>query len=192
MKKVTVLFFAFLLWSTGAQAALVTFDLLASTVELNDIFTVDITGEDFPTIHVGGSEGTQGGGVNLFYDSSIVSLLSVSIDTDVWSYAAGTSTGTIDNGLGEVSDILVTDFPGVDTGSFVVATLEFQAVGSGTTALTLTESTINPWGAAGSLVNPSFVNGSIIVQAVPVPSAVWLFGSGLLGLVGMARRKKAT
>jgi len=25
---------------------------------------------------------------------------------------------------------------------------------------------------------------------VPVPAAVWLFGSGLMGLVGMARRKK--
>ncbi len=30
------------------------------------------------------------------------------------------------------------------------------------------------------------------VSAVPVPAAVWLFGSGLLGLVGMARRKKTT
>ena len=29
------------------------------------------------------------------------------------------------------------------------------------------------------------------VSAVPVPAAVWLFGSGLLGLVGVARRKKA-
>ena len=29
------------------------------------------------------------------------------------------------------------------------------------------------------------------VQVVPVPAAVWLFGSGLLGLVGIARRKKA-
>lgn len=28
------------------------------------------------------------------------------------------------------------------------------------------------------------------VTAVPVPAAIWLFGSGLLGLVGMARRKK--
>ena len=26
---------------------------------------------------------------------------------------------------------------------------------------------------------------------IPIPSALWLFGSGLLGLVGMARRKKA-
>jgi len=29
------------------------------------------------------------------------------------------------------------------------------------------------------------------VNAVPVPAAAWLFGSGLVGLVGVARRKKA-
>ena len=29
------------------------------------------------------------------------------------------------------------------------------------------------------------------VSAVPVPAAVWLLGSGLLGLVGVARRKMA-
>ena len=29
----------------------------------------------------------------------------------------------------------------------------------------------------------------IDVQVVPVPAAVWLFGSGLLGLIGVARRK---
>jgi len=28
------------------------------------------------------------------------------------------------------------------------------------------------------------------VSAVPIPAAVWLFGSGLLGLIGIARRKK--
>jgi len=28
-------------------------------------------------------------------------------------------------------------------------------------------------------------------QAVPVPAAAWLFGSGLLGLISMARRKRA-
>ena len=34
-------------------------------------------------------------------------------------------------------------------------------------------------------------SGSDWVGAVPVPAAVWLFGSGLLGLVGVARRKRA-
>jgi hypothetical protein len=29
-------------------------------------------------------------------------------------------------------------------------------------------------------------------SVVPLPAAVWLFGGGLLGLVGMARRKKTS
>ena len=33
--------------------------------------------------------------------------------------------------------------------------------------------------------------GSDWVGAVPVPAAVWLFGSGLLGLVGIARRRRS-
>ena len=32
---------------------------------------------------------------------------------------------------------------------------------------------------------------SFRVSPVPVPSAVWLFGSGLIGLIGIARRKKS-
>ncbi len=32
---------------------------------------------------------------------------------------------------------------------------------------------------------------SAYISAVPVPAAVWLFGSGLLGLIGVARRKKS-
>jgi hypothetical protein len=30
-----------------------------------------------------------------------------------------------------------------------------------------------------------------MTTVVPIPPALWLFGSGMLGLVGMARRKKA-
>jgi hypothetical protein len=33
---------------------------------------------------------------------------------------------------------------------------------------------------------------AVNIDAVPVPAAVWLFGSGLLGLVGVARRRKKT
>jgi hypothetical protein len=29
------------------------------------------------------------------------------------------------------------------------------------------------------------------ISQVPVPAAAWLFGSGLLGMIGTARRKKA-
>ena len=38
-------------------------------------------------------------------------------------------------------------------------------------------------------VNGVVVSTDIVNTAVPVPAAVWLFGSGLLGLVGVARRR---
>jgi hypothetical protein len=49
-------------------------------------------------------------------------------------------------------------------------------------------------GDIGCLSDVYFDNVSVTVDAapaVPVPAAVWLFGSGLLGLIGVARRKTA-
>jgi hypothetical protein len=40
-------------------------------------------------------------------------------------------------------------------------------------------------------INPD-CNGTIDTWGlVPIPGAVWLFGSGLIGLIGIARRRKA-
>ena len=39
----------------------------------------------------------------------------------------------------------------------------------------------------GAIIGTFTVEGAV----VPIPSALWLFGSGLLGLVGIARRKKS-
>ena len=49
--------------------------------------------------------------------------------------------------------------------------------------------------AAAFFGSPEVLQGLILAgpapSAVPVPASVWLFASGLLGLVGVARRKKA-
>jgi len=46
----------------------------------------------------------------------------------------------------------------------------------------------SPWNVFSTMTQGAFrVNGTV----VPLPPALWLFGSGLLGLVGLARRKKA-
>jgi hypothetical protein len=48
-------------------------------------------------------------------------------------------------------------------------------------------------GANTEIVNFDFGNSVIVadvtVSAVPLPAAVWLFGAGLVGLAGVARRK---
>lgn len=43
---------------------------------------------------------------------------------------------------------------------------------------------------AGDYDNDAFKISSLTVTAVPVPAAVWLFASGLVGMVGVARRKR--
>ena len=42
-----------------------------------------------------------------------------------------------------------------------------------------------------AFVSDTIFSGNVVNQPVPVPAAVWLFGSGLLGLVAVARRKMA-
>jgi len=51
---------------------------------------------------------------------------------------------------------------------------------------------LNP-GSAGNVVYYQMKDITVveIPTTVPVPAAVWLFGSGLIGLIGFARRKKA-
>ena len=44
----------------------------------------------------------------------------------------------------------------------------------------------------GDITGLGYINGearAFLISAVPVPASVWLFGSGLLGLVGVARKK---
>ena len=40
-----------------------------------------------------------------------------------------------------------------------------------------------------AIVRHTIIGEEFEISAVPIPAAVWLFGSGLLGLIGVARRK---
>ena len=57
------------------------------------------------------------------------------------------------------------------------------------------EKAINPFADGGSAIDDSppirygVSSWSMSVQPIPIPPAVWLFGSGLIGLVGIARRR---
>jgi hypothetical protein len=74
-----------------------------------------------------------------------------------------------------------------DLGTFPVYELQDSPTGGNT-------GTIDLYGRIGSLIPTRFANpmGSSSFAPVPLPGAVWLLGSGLLGLVGVGRRKSVT
>lgn len=110
--------------------------------------------------------------------------MSVSTDTLAWNFV--NSTGTIDSQNGTLLDVIVSDFPG-RSGDFTVASIEFVVVGIGMSNLGISESALNPWAIDGDLISPSLLSEST-VQVVPLPTAFFLFGSGLLGLIGTLKR----
>ena len=49
-------------------------------------------------------------------------------------------------------------------------------------------SMVGTWSATDG-VTGNVVSGALTVSAVPVPAAIWMFGSGLFGLIGLKRKK---
>jgi hypothetical protein len=66
-------------------------------------------------------------------------------------------------------------------------------VGAGTTNVTLADDPLfGGWSAPGAIpITVSYVDAVVTSTPVPLPATVWLFGSALIGLVGVARRKAA-
>lgn len=186
MKKLqkNALLITALAFSGYSQAATITWNTVSSTVNDGEIFTLNIIGTGFAV-----GEDVEGGDLNLLFDPTVLNVLSVSVDP-VWSFIS--DAGTIDNVAGSVFGIKAYSFASV-TENFAIASIQFQTVGIGgsNSALLLSEPALFPWASAGFAINPTFVDGdvAIAVAPVPVPAAVWLFGSGLLGLVGVARKK---
>lgn len=61
---------------------------------------------------------------------------------------------------------------------------------SDTATVTVNSATILATSSAFPGFHPGFSGDLTKVSGVPVPAAVWLMGSGLLGLVGVARRRR--
>jgi hypothetical protein len=80
----------------------------------------------------------------------------------------------------------------VGPGPFHLIDLVFNVTGTGTANVNPTVSgLVQEWGDTEfNTIAVTTQGGTLNVSAVPLPATVWLFGSGLVGLVGLARRKK--
>lgn len=180
-----VVFSFFAAFSAHAQS--ISVSPATSFVAPGTAFTLDIVGSAFAI--------TQGGGFSLTFDPLVLEVTNVSIEGAVWNFV--NDPGTIDNIAGSVTDVNVSAFPGVATGNFVVASVEFMAKSEGISGLALSASSTNPWSAAGLPVNPTFdqsASAEVSASAVPALSApvAWLLVSLLMtfGLRAIPRHKR--
>ena len=122
--------------------------------------------------------------------------------TAPWSFFGNTGTNFSTNAVSALSDTSVDmsgwrvawgEVPSINMGGGAAAVISCGACGDGD-AYTLDYSAVVPPGdpsGFGGVLYAVHLEGNISAAVVPVPAAVWLFGSGLLGLVGVARRKRA-
>ncbi len=184
MNKLFKALLALMLSMAGAaQAATMTFDPNPKNAALNEYFTLDVKAWNFPI--------TDGGGANISFNAGIVNVLAVHIDTTRWNFGStGTSQGTIDNAAGTVTGILMNAASNEPSGDFVAFTVDFKAVGLGSTSLILSDYALNPWASGGFEINPSYMTGVVNVSSVPLPAAVWMMLSGLGVLGGTSRHRR--
>jgi hypothetical protein len=192
--------------SAMALFGAMTVNTQAASIWLEPATNVDINPGEVATFQLWADAADVGGflagGLDLFYDSAILTY------NDNFAFDAGFATDpsfsrTGDNCFadlvagctvpGEINGIAFGNFNGLAAGGpILVGSLSFNGLGPGVSPLTMTDND-TPAGAwfATDGSGPLVVDyGSGQVSVVPLPAAVWLFGTGLLGLIGIARRRK--
>lgn len=180
----SILFGVVFFGASIAHAATVSFSPTSVTAGVGDFIKLDVV-MDFT------GEPTLGGGTDIFYDASVLSFQ---------SFDFGTTTLALDSGFSRSPDVLTNKLEGLAFGNFnglsgpgTIGTLTFRAIALGDITLTMAvTSEANKGGEfiSATTFGPQLVSfGTAGVSIVPIPAAVWLFGSGLIGLIGVARRK---
>lgn len=177
-----LIFILLMLIGTTTNAATISMTPSTNNVVLGSAFSVDILGSNFP-------DDTLGGGLSLTFDPIILELTSVSFTTSDFTFF--NVPGTIDNVNGTLINLNVSDFLGLNGGSFQIATLEFLALGVGISTLELTGISNSPWGFGTPpvVITPiNFQTASVNVAPVPIPPALGLFGLGFATLFGFRKK----
>ena len=176
-----------LLLPTAEAAYIVTATETGGNVLFEGSGTIDLTGTIFATTV---DQGT------ILIPSRQVSI-GVPALADIYNPSSITGPASIGPGTGFANDTTNTgDLTGfswhaleiiVPTGYTSNSRLSGSSTFAGATFSSLGLAPgVYEWTWATGATTDSFI---LNVGAVPIPSAVWLFGSGLLGLIGVARRK---
>ena len=163
---------------SSAQAAFINYTITGDVL-LGDEFdwnAFDLTAGD--TITVTGmfdDSVISSGSGTIFFNSGSGNTMTLNVGTKIF-------TASNDEGF-------LTDSPSITLSNFDLIGFDYLAT-SGINSAPATFSSSHPYfDDIDNMIGQW--QTTVEFSPVPVPAAVWLFGSGLIGLVGFARRKKA-
>ena len=178
-----------MLIASQVNAATISVNPAVNNVTVGDVFNLTVSG-DFS-----GEAATLGGGVILGWDSTQVQL-----NDSIANVRLAIEADLVANNwiLPNAGNLVVTaDFVSVDVLNFFGAlptfdifSLDLVAVPPPSSGpITITASALSDLTSGWDGRPVTYIGATVTTNPVPVPAAAWLFGSGLIGLVGIARRK---
>ncbi len=167
------------LFDGAAHAAVVSFAPPISSWAPGSSFSLDLVGAAF------NSGNLDGGGISFTFDPTVINVTGIVVNTGDWEFFS--DAGLVDNGTGSVTGITFNSFES-RSGDLLFATVSFLAVGSGSSALALSEFAMNPFASGGSAYSGLELSQSGSITVVPLPSTALLLFGALLPLASAVRR----
>ena len=205
MRRLLITIYALILLVLANHAVAVTLSLqpASQTAMPGDTVTLDLVIDrlgDFAPDSLAAFD------IDIAYDTSVLTFVGYTLGpslgalmTEAVDFSLGDTGGTVN--IAELSLLENDDsscffcippyLDEIQPGSFTLASLDFTvdvlAPGSSTIVSIDTVNTLGDgFGAALTVESTT----DAVINAVPIPAAAWLFNSGLIGLIGIARRRK--